>query len=61
MFSHVSAQWTDERNSLHETTIKYSLQVKVNLDHSCLHMHKVISPNKELIQNIVSGEKYGNN
>jgi len=56
MFSHVSAQWTDERNSLHERTIKNLLQVKVNLDHSCL---QIFSTNKELIQHIVFGEKYG--
>jgi len=55
MFSHVSAQWTDERNIVHERTIKYLLQVKVNIDHSCLQMHRVISTNQELIQNIVSG------
>jgi len=59
MFSNVSAQWTDERNSLHERTIKYLRQIKVNLDHSCLQMHRVISTNKKLIQNIVSSVKYG--
>jgi len=59
MFSHVSAQWTDERNCVHERTIKYLLQVKVNIDHSCLKMHRVISTNQELIQNNISGEKYG--
>jgi len=52
-------QWTDERSNLHETTIKSLLQVKVNLDHSCREMHRVISTSKALLKNIIFGEKYG--
>ena len=42
-----------------KTQFEYLLQVKVNLDHNSLQMHRVISMNKKLIQNVVSGEKYG--
>ena len=35
VFSLVSAQWTKERNSLSEKTVKSILQVKVNLEVSC--------------------------
>ena len=59
VFSLVSAQWTDERNKRHEMTVKSLLQVKVNLDCSCREMDGVISRNKQLMDKIVSGEKYG--
>ena len=41
-----------------KTQFEYLLQVKVNLDHNSLQMHRVISMNKKLIQNVVSGEKH---
>ena len=59
VFFLVSAQWTDERNKLHEKTIKSLRKVKVNLHYSCRQMHGVISKNKKLMEKIVSGEKYG--
>ena len=40
VLSLVSAQWTDERNRLHVNTVKSMLQVKVNLDHSCVRCMK---------------------
>ena len=59
VFSLVSAQWNYERNNLHEKTVKSLLQVKVNLDYSCRQMHGVVSKNKQLMEKIVSEEKYG--
>jgi len=57
-FLHQFSQWTDEKNSLHER--KSLLHVKVNLDHSCLEIHRAILMNMELMENnIASGEKYG--
>ena len=58
VFSLVSAQWTKERNSLSEKTVKSILQVKVNLEVSCGKMHQIISKNKELMEQIVSSAKY---
>ena len=58
VFSLVSAQWTKERNSLSEKTVKSILQVKVNLEVSCGAMHQIISKNKELMEQIVSSAKY---
>jgi len=48
-----------KRTAFMKTQFEYLLQVKVNLDHNSLQMHRVISMNKKLIQNVVSGEKYG--
>ncbi|XP_076812013.1 zinc finger protein 862-like [Clavelina lepadiformis] len=59
VFSLVSAQWTKERNRLSEMTVKSQLQVKVNLDLSCREIHEALSNNKELLEQIVSGKKYG--
>ena len=47
IFSLVSAQWTKERNSLREKTVKSLLQVRVNLDLSCHEMHELVSKNKK--------------
>ena len=58
VFSLVSAQWTKERNSFSEKTVKSILQVKVNLEVSCGEMHQIISKNKELMEQIVSSAKY---
>ena len=58
VFSHVSAQWTKEKNSLSVKTVKFILQVKVNLEVSCGEMHQIISKNKELIEQIISSAKY---
>ena len=58
IFSLVSAQWTKERNSLSEKTVKSILQVKVNLEVSCGEVHQIISKNKELMEQIVFSAKY---
>ena len=58
VFSLVSAQWTDERNRLYEKTIKFRLQIEVNLDYNCRQMYSVISKNEKLMKQIVSGAKY---
>ena len=58
VFSLVSAQWTKERNSLSEKTVKSILQVKVNLEVSCGEMQQVVSKNKELLEQILSSAKY---
>ena len=59
VFSLVSAQWTDEKHKLREKTVKSLLQVQVNLNYSCYQMHGVMSKNKQLMEKIVSGGKYG--
>jgi len=56
MFSLVSAQWTDERNSLHERTIHHLLQIK-QLS-SQLPWGSQSDFNEQGID-IVSGEIYG--
>ena len=58
VFSLVSAQWTKERNSLYEKTVKSILQVKVNLEVSCGEMQQIVSKNKELLEQILSSAKY---
>ena len=58
VFSLVSAQWTKERNSLSEKTVKSILQVKVNLEVSCGEMQQIVSKNKELLEQILSSAKY---
>lgn len=58
VFSLVSAQWTKERNSLSERTVKCLLQVRVNLDLSCREMHELISKDKGLLEQIIGGAKY---
>ena len=59
VFSFVSAQWTDKAKRLHKKTVKSLLQIKVNLDHCCRQVHGVISKNKQLLEKIISGKKYG--
>ena len=58
VFSLVLAQWTKERNSLSEKTVKSILQVKVNLEVSCGEMQHTLSKNKELLEQILSSAKY---
>ncbi|KAI1691358.1 hypothetical protein DdX_21937 [Ditylenchus destructor] len=58
IFSLVSAQWTDTRNSLKEETVKGLVQVKVNFDLSCQEMHKFLLSNMKLLDQISYGEKY---
>ena len=58
IFSLVSTQWTKERNSLREKTMKSLLQVRVNLDLSCHEMHELVLKNKKLLEQIISGYKY---
>ena len=58
VFSLVSAQWTKERNSLSEKTVKSILQVKVNLEVSCGEMQQIVSKNKKLLEQILSSAKY---
>ena len=58
VFSLVSAQWTKERNSLSEKTVKSILQVKVNLEVSGGEMQQIVSKNKELLEQILSSAKY---
>ena len=58
IFSLVSAQWTKERNSLREKTVKSFLQVRGNLYLSCHEMHELVSKNKKLLEQIISGDKY---
>ena len=58
VFSLVSAQWTKERNSLSEKTVKSILQVKVNLEVSCGEMQHTLSKNKELLEQILFSAKY---
>ena len=58
VFSLVSAQWTKEKNSLSEKTVKSILQVKVNLEVSCGEMQQIVSKNKELLEQILSSAKY---
>ena len=58
VFSLVSPQWTKERNSLSEQTVKSVLQVKVNLEVSCGEVQKIVSKNKELLEQILSSAKY---
>ena len=50
IFSLVSAQWTKERNSIREKTVKSLLQVRGNLDLSCHEMHELVSKNKKLLE-----------
>ena len=58
VFSLVSPQWTKERNSLSEQTVKSILQVKVNLEVSCGEVQQIVSKNKELLEQILSSAKY---
>ena len=58
VFSLVSAQWSKERNSLSETTVKSILQVIVNLEASCGEMQQILCKNKELLDQILSSAKY---
>ena len=58
LFSLVSAQWSKERNSLSEKTVKSILQVKVNLEASCVEMQQMLCKNKELLDQILSSAKY---
>ena len=58
VFSLVSAQWTNERKRLYEKTVKFLLQIKVNLDYNSRQMYLVISKNEKLMKQIVSGAKY---
>ena len=58
IFSLVSAQWTKEKNSLREKTVKSLLQVSGNLYLSCHEMHELVSKNKKLLEQIISGDKY---
>ena len=58
VFSLVSPQWTKERNSLSEQTVKSILQVKVNLEVSCGEVQQIVSKNKELLEQILSSTKY---
>ena len=58
VFSLVSSQWSKERNHLSEKTVKSLLQVQVNLDFSCSKMHKLITKDRKLLKQILSGEKY---
>jgi len=60
VFSLVSAQWTKERNSLNERTVKCLLQVKVNLDLSCHAMHELLLKDKGLLEQIIGSAKYLN-
>ena len=57
-FSLVSAQWSKERNSLFEKTVKSILQVKANLEASCGKMQQILCKNKELLDQILSSAKY---
>ena len=57
VFSLVSAQWSKERNSLSEKTVKSLLQVRVNLEFDCSEMHEVISKDQKLLKQILSGKK----
>jgi len=38
--------------------VKSLLKVRVNLDLSCHEMHELVSKNKKLLEQIVSGNKY---
>ena len=58
VFSLVSAQWSKERNSVSEKTVKSILQVKVNLEASCGEMQQILCKNKELLDQILSSAKY---
>jgi len=58
VFSLVSGQWTKDRNSLNVRTVKCLLQVKVNLNMTCREMHKLLSNDKRLLQQILCGGKY---
>ena len=58
VFSLVSLQWSKERNRLSEKTVKSLLQVRVNLDFSCSEMHELITKDRKLLKQILSGEKY---
>ena len=58
VFFLVSAQWSKERNSLSEKTVKSILQVKVNLEVSCGEMQQILCKNKELLGQILSSAKY---
>ena len=58
VFSLVSSQWSKERNRLSEKTVKSLLQVRVNLDFSCSEMHELITKDRKLLKQILSGEKY---
>ena len=58
VFSLVSAQWSKERNSLSEKTVKSILQVKVNVEASCGEMQQILCKNKELLDQILSSAKY---
>ena len=58
VFSLVSAQWSKERNSLSEKTVKSILQVKVNLEASCGEVQQILCKNKELLDQILSSAKY---
>ena len=53
VFFVVSAQLIDERNRLHEKTVKSLLQIKVNLDYNCHQMYSVISKKEQLMKQIV--------
>ena len=61
VFSLVSSQWTDVRNSLKFDTVKAILQIQVNYDLTCEEMYQYIPGNRKLLKQIQSDEKYDRN
>lgn len=58
IFSMVSAQWTNERNSLNIDTVESIMQCKYNFKMTCTEFYKYVKKEKHLIKLVKSSEKY---
>jgi hypothetical protein len=58
VFSLCRAQWTDQRASLNEETVKALLQIRVNFDEDCSQMYNMLIENTNLRKKIRENEKY---
>lgn len=58
VFSLMTAQWTDERNSLLPKTVESILQCQINYNMTCIEFYHYVKGNIALLKKVKSSEKY---